>query len=59
MRAVPAPRVSRSRQNTVVARAERNADSSFVSGFILGGIVCGGMAFLFAPQVRNLMQKAA
>lgn len=52
MKAVPAPRVARSRQNTVVARAERSADSSFVSGFILGGIVCGGMAFLFAPQVR-------
>lgn len=37
----------------MVVRAERNADSSFVSGFILGGIVCGGLAFLFAPQVRR------
>jgi hypothetical protein len=55
----PAPRLARSRQTTVAVRAERSSDSSFVSGFILGGIVCGGLAFLFAPQVRATARRAA
>jgi hypothetical protein len=34
-------------------RAEgRDSDSSFMTGFVLGGVVFGMLGFLFAPQVR-------
>jgi len=33
------------------ARAEGGKSSSFVSGFILGGVVFGALGFLFAPQI--------
>lgn len=32
-------------------RAERSS-GSFWSGFIVGGVVCGALGFVFAPQVR-------
>jgi hypothetical protein len=33
-------------------RAEsRNSDSSFLAGFVMGGVVFGALGFLLAPQV--------
>ncbi len=33
------------------SRAERSGGSGFTAGFILGGLVCGAAAFVFAPQI--------
>ncbi|KAI8475517.1 MAG: hypothetical protein J3K34DRAFT_464813 [Monoraphidium minutum] len=46
---------SASRQLSVVARAERGSDSSFLSGFVMGGVVFGTLGFLFAPQISRAL----
>jgi gas vesicle protein len=35
-------------------RAERGS-SGFVSGFVLGGVVCGVLGFVFAPQISRAL----
>jgi len=42
------------RQRTVIARADsRGSDSSFLAGFVVGGVVFGALGFLFAPQISK------
>mmetsp|Transcript_16459 Transcript_16459/g.35579 ORF Transcript_16459/g.35579 Transcript_16459/m.35579 type:complete len:146 (-) Transcript_16459:698-1135(-) len=54
--AVPTVPVCRSRQTTVVARAEgRSNGDSFLAGFVVGGVVFGALGFLFAPQLSKAL----
>eukprot|EP01025_Chloroclados_australasicus_P034890 TRINITY_DN3561_c0_g1_i1.p2 TRINITY_DN3561_c0_g1~~TRINITY_DN3561_c0_g1_i1.p2 ORF type:complete len:146 (+),score=21.84 TRINITY_DN3561_c0_g1_i1:44-439(+) len=48
-------RISR-RGGVVQVRADRNGNGgSFMSGFVLGGVVFGTLGFLFAPQISRAL----
>lgn len=38
----------------LVVRAERSS-GSFWSGFVVGGVVCGALGFIFAPQISKAL----
>jgi len=42
------------RQTCHPRRAERGS-GNFVSGFVLGGVVCGVLGFVFAPQISRAL----
>ncbi|CAD7695808.1 unnamed protein product [Ostreobium quekettii] len=49
--------VEQSARAEVVARGSRG-DGSFTAGFLVGGIVCGVLGFLYAPQIsRTLLDE--
>ncbi|GAX77975.1 hypothetical protein CEUSTIGMA_g5417.t1 [Chlamydomonas eustigma] len=51
----PVTRTLRKERN-IVARAENSDRSdSFVSGFVLGGVVFGTLGFIFAPQISKAL----
>lgn len=35
----------------VYSNGNRGGDGDFIAGFLLGGAVCGTLAYIFAPQV--------
>ncbi|KAL4457435.1 hypothetical protein ABPG75_012300 [Micractinium tetrahymenae] len=39
---------------SLVVRAERGS-GSFWSGFVVGGVVCGALGFVFAPQISRAL----
>lgn len=42
------------RGSSLVVRAERSS-STFWSGFLVGGVVCGALGFVFAPQISRAL----
>jgi len=44
----------RGRSSTLIVRADRDG-GSFWSGFVLGGVVCGVLGFVFAPQISEAL----
>lgn len=41
------------RRSSVVVRADRSGN--FWSGFVVGGVVCGALGFVFAPQISKAL----
>lgn len=45
--------ISNSKILTFHSSAEGGRKSSFTAGFVIGGVVCGVLGFLYAPQVHS------